>query len=121
MATVSQTHRAFYGIGQLVRSNEPPIAVRYDIVVAARPVGIFTDVAPDEQQWEWDKAEGFVTLVNSADVGLVQPGQAYTLMLPDGRQCRPTLRHGYNMAPMRFLIECLPSGLVDGGSPGEDG
>lgn len=118
MATVSQTHRAFYGLGQLVRSNDPPIFVSYDIVVAARRVDGFTQDSPDEQQWEWDKAVGFVTLMIDADIVRIDPGQEYTLFLADGRQCRPTLLHGYNKLPVRFGFECLPTELTDGDRPG---
>lgn len=116
MATVSQTHRAFFGFGQLVRDNEPPINVRYDIVVTARPVDAFAVVDPAEQQWEWDKAEGFVTLVSNSDVGLIDPTPEYTLLLPNGRQCRLTLSHGVSLT--RFLITCPPGDLIDGDKAG---
>jgi hypothetical protein len=119
MATVSQTHRAFFGLGRLVRDNNPPIQVRYDVVVTSRPADAFAEVDPTEQQWEWDKAEGFVTLVNHSDVGLIEPNQAYTLLLADGRRCRPALSHDRDKSLTRFLITCPPNDLVDGDRGGE--
>lgn len=118
MATVSQTHRAFFGLGQLVRSNDPPIVVSYDIVVIARRVDGFMQDGQDEQQWEWDKAVGFVTLMDDAEIVRIDPGQEYTLVLANGRVCRPTLLHGYNKLPARFSFECLPTELTDGDRPG---
>ncbi len=116
MVTVSQTHRAFFGLGQLVRDNESPIAVRYDIVVTARPVDAFAVVDPAEQQWEWDKAEGFVTLVNDGDAALISLDLGYMLVLADGRQCRLKLSQGMSLT--RFIITCPPSDLIDGDKTG---
>lgn len=106
MENVPFIYRAFFGLGQLVCDDQPPIAVRYDIVAKARQVD-------GEQQWEWEKAEGFVTLVDNADIGFVDPGKAYTLEFPDGSRCRPVLRHEDNMSPARFVIECPPGDLVE--------
>jgi hypothetical protein len=107
-----QPLRAVFGRGCLFRTNEPPIAVRYDVVLVALPVAITTVASPGEVQWQWSKAEGFITLVDNSDVGLIDVNVEYTLELADGRRCRALLGHDRNMSMTRFIITCSPADSV---------
>ncbi len=107
-----QTLRAVFGRGQLLSANEQPIDVRYDVVLVALPVDINPGSSPGEVQWQWSKAEGFVTLVDNSDVGLIDVRVEYTLEFADGRRCRVLLGHDRNMSMIRFIITCLPAESV---------
>ena len=104
-----QSLHAVFGRGQLMRGKEPPIDVRYDVVLVALPVAMTIVGSPSEVQWEWTKAEGFVTLVDNNDVGLIDVSVEYTLELADGRRCRALLGHDHNMLMTRFLITYSPA------------
>jgi hypothetical protein len=114
VATVAQTHKEFSGRGQLIRGVGPPIDVRYYIVLSARPIITQALAGPYETQWEWDKAQGFLTLIyeeNALEVEAEVCTQ-YTLVLEDGTRCAPTLTHDNNRPRMKYRVQCSAMDLL---------
>lgn len=112
MATVSQTHRIFSGRGQLLEGKELPIDVHYQLVLSARPITTTTLDGPQATVWEWDKAEGHVTLANHADWSRVDVDLGYTLALEDGKHCPVTLNFHGHQPGTTFSVTCSPADLV---------
>lgn len=112
MATVSQTHRTFSGRGQLLQGGEPPIDVHYQIVLSARPITATALAGPQVTTWEWDKAEGHVSLANQADWCRVNLDQEHTLVLADGRHCAVTMNFVGSQPATTFLVACSPADLA---------
>lgn len=112
MATVSQTHQAFEGCGQLLDGDNPPIEVNYSIAVSFWPIDTDTLGGPGEVQWTPDSAEGFVRLLDRSDWARVEVPGNYSLVLKDGTRCRTSLRYSGEPSSGTYLIECSPNNLV---------
>ena len=93
MATTTQTRREFSGRGQLLREGRPPIPVRYYILLWARLSDASVLAGPHETRSEWDRGQGFLTLLDETDTFEVDIRARYTLVLNDGTRCVPTLAH----------------------------
>ncbi len=116
MAITSQTHREFSGRGHLLRDSRPPVAVSYYIMLSARPTNTSVLAGPHETQWEWDKAQGFLTLSDDTDALDVDIRAKYTLVLDDDTRCVPTLCHDHNLPLMKYRLQCSPRDLLGQGS-----
>ncbi len=112
MATTSQTHREFSGRGQLLREGRQPIAVRYYIVLCARLSDAGVLAGPHETRWEWDRGQGFLTLLDETDSYEVDIRAKYTLILSDGTRCVPVLAHDYSRPLMKYRVQCSPKDLL---------
>src|SRR3954464_13456391 len=71
VTTTSQIHREFSGRGLLLRDGGPPVALRYYMLRSAQPLNARVLAGPHEKQWEWEKAQGFKTLIDEADASEV--------------------------------------------------
>ena len=67
-------------------------------------------------QWEWDKAQGFLTLSDDTDALEVDIRAKYTLVLDDDTRCVPTLCHDHNLPLMKYRLQCSPRDLLGQGS-----
>ncbi len=112
MATTTQTRREFSGRGQLLREGRPPIPVRYYILLWARLSDASVLAGPHETRSEWDRGQGFLTLLDEADMFEVELRAKYTLVLNDGTRCVPTLAHDYSRPLMKFRVQCSPMDLL---------
>ena len=112
MITDPNTYRAFFGLGQLVRDDGPPIRVRYDIVAASRRVDTSSLAGPGESLQGCEQGEGFVMLMDNSDAGLIDVSLKYTLECVDGKRCQAVLSHDRNMSLTRFLMACSPADLL---------
>lgn len=112
MPTVSQTHRTFSGRGQLFQGDELPIDVHYQIVLSARPSTATALAGPKETVWEWDKAEGYVRLVNRADWCRVDVDLEYTLVLEGSKRCPVVMSYHGDMPATTFSVTCSPADLA---------
>lgn len=112
MATTSQTHREFSGRGQLLREGRAPIPVRYYILLWARLSDAGVLAGPHETRWEWDRGQGFLTLLDETDTFEVDLRAKYTLVLNDGTRCVPTLAHDYSRPLMKYRVQCSPIDLL---------
>jgi hypothetical protein len=115
---IKQTQKEFSGRGQLLRDSLPPVAVRYYMVLSARPVlvqgaGTYETVKP---QWEWDEAHGFVTLSDDAETCAMDLRGKCTLLLDDGTLCAPMLFPDYNRPHMKYRVQCAARELVGAGA-----
>jgi hypothetical protein len=86
--------------------------VRYYMMLSAQPLNTRVLAGPHETQWEWDKAQGFLTLIDEADAFEVDVRTKYTLVLDDGTRCVPTLFHDYSRPLMKFRVQCSPRDLL---------
>ena len=112
MPTISQTHRTFFGHGQLLQGDEAPIDVHYQIVLSAQPITTTTLAGPTETIWEWDKAAGHVRLANQSDWSRVDVDREYTLVLEGGRRCPVILNCHGHQPTTAFALACSPADLV---------
>jgi hypothetical protein len=108
----TQTHKEISGHGQLLRDGRPPVAVRYYIVLSARPVLLRTPAslhepyATQSTQWEWDEAHGFITLRDEADAAELDPHGHGILLLSDGTRCSPSLFPDNSRPRMKYRVQC---------------
>lgn len=104
------------GYGQLVvdsEGHEPPVSVRYAVVLSAQLTQRSAAAKQHEPYWEWSKADGHVELVRPDDrVILDVPGE-YTLVFETGQQCRANVRYDPRLPRTKFLVECSVVDLVD--------
>jgi len=112
VATTLQTHREFSGRGQLLREGRTPIPIRYYILLWARLSDAGVLAGPHETRWEWDRGQGFLTLLDETDTFEVDIRAKYTLVLNDGTRCVPTLAHDYSRPLMKYRIQCSPKDLL---------
>lgn len=112
MATTSQAHREFSGRGQLLREGRPAIPVRYYILLWARLSDAGVLAGPHETRSEWDRGQGFLTLLDETDTFEVDIRAKYTLVLNDGTRCVPTLAHDYSRPLMKYRVQCSPMDLL---------
>ncbi len=112
MATTSQAHREFSGQGQLLREGCQPIAVRYYILLWARLSDASVLAGPHKTQWEWDRGQGFLTLLDETNSVEVDIRAKYTLILNDGTRCVPVLAHDYSRPLMKYRVQCSPKDLL---------
>ena len=112
MATTSQAHREFSGRGQLLREGRPAIPVRYYILLWARLSDAGVLAGPHQTRSEWDRGQGFLTLLDEADTFEVDVRAKYTLVLNDGTRCVPTIAHDYSRPLMKYRVQCSPMDLL---------
>ena len=67
---------------------------------------------PHVTQWEWDRGQGFLTLLDDTDTCEVDVRAKYTLVLNDGTRCVPTLAHDYSRPLMKYRVQCSPKELL---------
>ena len=67
---------------------------------------------PHETQWEWDRGQGFLTLLDELDIFEVDVCAKYTLVLNDGTRCIPILAHDYSRPLMKYRVQCSPMDLL---------
>jgi hypothetical protein len=112
VTTTSQLHREFSGRGQLLREGRAPIAVRYYIYLWARLSDAGVRSEPHETRWEWDRGQGFLTLLDEVDTFEMDVRAKYTLVLNDGALCVPTLAQDYSHPLMKYRVQCSPKDLL---------
>jgi hypothetical protein len=112
VATTPQTRREFSGRGQLLCEGCTPIPVRYYMHLWARLSDTGVPAGPHETQWEWDRGQGFLTLLDELDMFEVDVRAKYTLVLDDGTRCIPSLVHDYSRPLMKYRVQCSPMDLL---------
>jgi hypothetical protein len=112
VAATSQTCKEFSGRGRLLRSNRPDVSVRYYLLLSARLSSTGAPAGGYETHWEWDTAQGFLTLTDEDDAFEVDVHAKYTLVLEDGTRCVPALCHDYARPLLKYRVQCSPKELL---------
>jgi hypothetical protein len=112
VTATSQTRKEFSGRGRLLRGSRADIAVRYYLLLSTRLSTTCAAGGVWETHWEWDKAEGFLTLLDEVDAFEVDVQAKYTLVLEDGTRCVPALCHDYARPLLKYRIQCSPKDLL---------
>jgi hypothetical protein len=112
VTTTSQLHREYSGRGQLLCEGRAPIPVRYYMHLWARLSDTGVLAGPHETQWEWDRGQGFLTLLDELDMFEVDVRTKNTLVLNDGTRCVPTLAHDFSHPLMKYRVQCSPMDLL---------